>query len=104
MGHGANAERDPNSSNAKLHFHKGKGKATAGIGPRMINGSEDNDGSPGQPLAPRSRRQWAERMNMSKMPCNEINIEDATEQIPLPYQMPGGDKLFGYCPDCSTAR
>ncbi|KXS95775.1 hypothetical protein AC578_1731 [Pseudocercospora eumusae] len=104
MGHGANAERDPNSSNAKLHFHKGKGRANVGIGPRMINGSEDNDGSPGQPLAPRSRRQWAERMNMSKMPCNEINIEDATEQIPLPYQIPGGDKLFGYCPDCSTSR
>ncbi|GAB1738458.1 hypothetical protein NU219Hw_g3264t1 [Hortaea werneckii] len=57
---------------------------------------EENDSPPAssQRVWPRSRKQWAEMMGYSHVPCGNIEITQATEALPL------GNPAFGCCHKC----
>lgn len=85
--YGPHAERDPNTP---INFRMSGAGETSKLG----CGSDETE----PPLAPRSRRQWAERMGYDRIPCNTIEITHAIEHMPLPF----GDRLAGYCYDCAA--
>lgn len=66
--------------------------------PRMI-GDEQDSGSGSIPLAPRSREQWAKLLPQTRMPCGNIEVTDAIEQIPMSAM--DGAPLYGFCGPCS---
>ncbi|CAK3748303.1 Hypothetical predicted protein [Lecanosticta acicola] len=91
-GYGPDAERDPNTP---VNFSVQNRAGSYGVvGPRMIGGGEDDEDW-SAPLAPRSRRQWAEMMGYPKIPCDRVEITSACEtSVPL------DPKGWGYCWDC----
>lgn len=100
QGWGPDAERDPN--NPVNFSFTGKIPAT-GVGPRMIGDSEDENSVP---LAPRSRRQWAEKMECPQIPCGTVDIVQAAEVPFVQHAMPGTmwDPIHqsGFCFDCTA--
>ncbi|KAI7371496.1 hypothetical protein KC354_g522 [Hortaea werneckii] len=62
-----------------------------------FNGQEENGFPPAssQKVWPRSRKQWAEMMGYSHVPCGNIEITQATEALPL------GNHAFGCCHKCT---
>ncbi|KAI7368920.1 hypothetical protein KC354_g2328 [Hortaea werneckii] len=60
------------------------------------NVQEENESPPtsSQRVWPRSRKQWAEMMGYSHVPCGNIEITQATEALPL------GNPAFGCCHKC----
>lgn len=80
VGWGPDAERDPGTP-VNFAFHPRKTNTERG--PRMI-GDEDDTNSP--PLAPRSREQWAQKMGYPKIPCSTMEVIDAYEILPNPFE------------------
>lgn len=77
-GYGPDAERDPyNPVNFSL---QNRSEAYVG-GPRMI-GADAGDENAAAPLAPRSRRQWAEMLGHLKIPCGSMTMEESCEILP----------------------
>ncbi|CAK1356751.1 hypothetical protein CB0940_12034 [Cercospora beticola] len=95
VGHGPDAERDPNSG---IRFNYQRRVASNGRGPRLV-GAVNEDGSPEAPLAPRSRHHWAQLAGHMRQPCDNMEIVDAVEQMP----MPGNEPLYGYCGNCAIS-
>ncbi|PPJ53939.1 hypothetical protein CBER1_05840 [Cercospora berteroae] len=95
VGHGPDAERDPNSG---IRFNYQRRVASNGRGPRLI-GAVNEDGSPEAPLAPRSRHHWAQLAGHMRQPCDNMEVVDAVEQMP----MPGNAPLYGYCGNCAIS-
>ncbi len=86
-GYGPYAERDPNHA-VNFNFH--------GTSSNMVPGwSKENFSPPSECVAPRSQRQWAEKLGYQKIPCGNMEITHAVEQVPL------GQQLAGYCYDCA---
>lgn len=46
-------------------------------------------------VAPRSQRQWAEKLGYAKVPCGNVEVTHAVEAMPF------GSQLAGYCYDCA---
>ncbi|KAI6859260.1 hypothetical protein KC323_g6662 [Hortaea werneckii] len=61
-----------------------------------FNVQEENDSPPtsSERVWPRSRKQWAEMMGYSHVPCGNIEITQATEALPL------GNPAYGCCHKC----
>ncbi|KAI5359591.1 hypothetical protein Slin14017_G104930 [Septoria linicola] len=95
VGHGPDAEREPGHG---VRFNYQRRGSNMGRGPRMI-GENDGDGSPEAPLAPRSRRHWAQLAGYTKQPCDTMEIVDAIEQMPAP----SGAPLYGHCRNCAVS-
>ena len=90
MGYGPHAERDPNSV-VNFNF---QGR-TASFGAATSNGyHEEKENISHDYVAPRSQRQWAEKLGYHKAPCGDVEITHAVEQIPF------GSQLANYCHDC----
>ena len=96
VGYGPHAERDPNTV-VDFHFNG----RTASYSTSTPNGFKDDDKenrpSEGR-VAPRSQRQWAEKLGYHKVPCGNVEITHAVEQIPF------GSQLAGYCHDCVAGK
>jgi len=96
-GYGPHAERDPNSP-INMQYFGGGGRASSFGGTTMGSGFsppgsfENISTSP--KVWPRSRRQWAELAGYNKVPCGNMEIAVAAEQIPF------GVPSAGYCNDC----
>lgn len=69
-------------------------------GPRFIGPTVHAQGSMSPPLAPRSRRQWAEMLGYPQVPCQDIEVADAMEMLPTLWD---GPRLYGYCRDCGDS-
>lgn len=94
IGYGPYAERDPNST-VNFDF---QGR-TASLNAMVPNGFEvKENGYPGNLVAPRSQRQWAEKCGYTKVPCRDVEIVHAVEH--LPTAAPSGGELVAYCHDC----
>jgi hypothetical protein len=91
--YGPDAERE---SNAQFNYSNYKGR-TPERGPRMV-GHESEDGHFDAPLAPRSRQQWAALMGYPKVPCGDVQITQAVEQLPM---LGSSVKGIGYCGSCA---
>ncbi|KAK3725983.1 hypothetical protein LTR37_000131 [Vermiconidia calcicola] len=92
MGYGPHAERDPNSV-VDFDFHSRTSSFTASV-PNGFKEEKENLG-PREYVAPRSQRQWAERVGYPKVPCGNVDITHAVEHMPF------GSQLAGYCYDCT---
>ena len=79
VGHGPDAERDP-STPVNFQFSDDKENVFATASP-----------------APSSIRQWAEKVGYPKVPCGNMQITHAFEQLPVPVAY----QSAGYCFDCS---
>ncbi|EME46293.1 hypothetical protein DOTSEDRAFT_70329 [Dothistroma septosporum NZE10] len=66
--------------------------------PRMI-GSDQDDENTSLPLAPRSREQWSKLLPQSRIPCDNVEITRAIEQIPSASL--DEHELYGFCASCS---
>ncbi|KAI7282228.1 hypothetical protein KC345_g3633 [Hortaea werneckii] len=111
QGHGAQAERNTHSPVRVQYGHHAGYYGRAGsshsykvpytspfsnIQVNSFNAQEENDSPPtsSQRVWPRSRKQWAEMMGYSHVPCGNIEITQATEALPL------GNPAFGCCHKC----
>ncbi|KAK3705894.1 hypothetical protein LTR37_013047 [Vermiconidia calcicola] len=92
IGYGPHAERDPNSV-VDFDFHSRTNSFTASV-PNGFKEEKENLG-PQEYVAPRSQRQWAERVGYPKVPCGNVEITHAVEHMPF------GSQLAGYCYDCT---
>ena len=90
VGYGPHAERDPRSV-VNFNFH---GQTSSLSNPILSYAENIEEISLSEHIAPRSRRQWAEKLGLSKVPCGNMEITAAVEQIPF------GSQLAGYCYDC----
>jgi hypothetical protein len=92
-GYGPHAERYP--SNVVDFSFNGK---TASFGTGVSNGFEvvKENSSPSESVAPKSQRQWAEKVGYPKIPCGNMEITHAVEQMPF------ASELAGYCYDCAA--
>lgn len=77
-GYGPDAERDPYNP---VNFSLQNRSEGYGCGPRMI-GADAGDENAAAPLAPRSRRQWAEMLGHLKIPCGSMTLEESCEILP----------------------
>ncbi|KAK5165860.1 uncharacterized protein LTR77_008783 [Saxophila tyrrhenica] len=91
VGYGPHAERDPNTV-VDFDF---QGK-TASFSTALSNGFEEGNSLPSTGVAPKSQRQWAEKLGYQSVPCGNVEITHAVEQMPFVSQ------LAGYCYDCSA--
>ena len=90
MGYGPHAERYPNSV-VNFNFQG----CTSRYGSATPNGfEEEKENIPTEFVAPRSQRQWAEKLGYHKMPCGNVEITHAVEHLPF------GSQLANYCHDC----
>ena len=90
IGYGPHAERDPNSV-VNFNF---QGR-TSSFGAGTSNGyHEEKENFSHEYVAPRSQRQWAEKLGYHRVPCGDLEITHAVEQIPF------GSQLANYCHDC----
>ena len=87
VGYGPYAERDPNSV-VNFDF-QGRSNSAWGLGENKENVAR---------VAPRSQKQWAEKMGYPKVPCGNAVVQTASEMIPF------GSQLAGYCFDCYADR
>ncbi|KAI6852402.1 hypothetical protein KC364_g733 [Hortaea werneckii] len=111
QGHGAQAERNTHSPiRVQYGHHAGyHGRASSSHSYRVpytshfsniqlnsFNAQEENDSPPtsSQRVWPRSRKQWAEMMGYSHVPCGNLEITQVTEALPL------GNPSFGCCHKC----
>lgn len=68
---------------------------TSSFAASIPNGFEDKENcDPPEYIAPRSQRQWAEKLGYHKVPCGDVEITHSVEQLPF------GSQLAGYCYDC----
>jgi hypothetical protein len=90
VGYGPHAERDPNSV---INFNfQGR---TSSFGAATSNGyHEEKANFSHEYVAPRSQRQWAEKLKYHKVPCGDVEITHAVEHIPF------GSQLANCCHDC----
>ena len=94
VGYGPYAERDPKSV-VSFNFQGRTSSFNAAQVPNgFVDGGKENIPSPEDGIAPRSQRQWAEKLGYPKVPCGNVEITHAVEQIPF------GSQLAGYCHDC----
>lgn len=95
-GWGPDAERDPNHPvNFNFHGH------VSSLG-RASRGHMDDSDLPDPPLAPRSRAQWAQMAGYTKVPCGDVEVTHATEN--LVGSTPFAQQVAGYCFDCTAPR
>ncbi|RMY75197.1 hypothetical protein D0863_02746 [Hortaea werneckii] len=111
QGHGPQAERNTRSPVRMQYGRHGgyHGRASSSHSYRVpyaspfsntqlysFNAQEENDSPPtsSERVWPRSRKQWAEMMGYSHVPCGNIEITQATEALPL------GNPAFGCCHKC----
>jgi hypothetical protein len=91
IGYGPHAERDPNSV-VNFNF---QGRTSSFGAATVSNGfHEDKENFSADYVAPRSQRQWAEKLGYHRVPCGNVEITHAVEQIPF------GKQLANYCHDC----
>ena len=91
IGYGPYAERDPNSV-VNFNF---QGRTSSFGAAAIPNGYyEDKENFSTDNVAPRSQRQWAEKLGYHKVPCGNVEITHAVEHIPF------GKELANYCHDC----
>lgn len=91
VGYGPYAERNPNSV-VNFNFHG----LTSSYGTSVPNGfTEDIENfRSADYVAPRSQRQWAQKLGYHNVTCGDVEITHAVEQLPF------GSQLAGYCHDC----
>ena len=92
VGYGPYAERDPNST-VNFNF-QGRTSSFGASVPNGFNEDKENFEST-EYVAPRSRRQWAEKLGYHKVPCGNVEITHSVEQMPF-----GSSQLAAYCHDC----
>ncbi|KJX96903.1 hypothetical protein TI39_contig595g00022 [Zymoseptoria brevis] len=93
--YGPDAERESNPQLDPKYVKYPMSGGSRERGPRMI-GQENEDGSNDLPLAPRSRQQWAALMGYPKVPCGDVDVVHAVEQLPMLSKTKGA----GYCGEC----
>lgn len=92
-GYGPHAERDPNSV-VNFNF---QGRTSSFGTAAMFNGfREDKENFQTDYVAPKSQRQWAEKLGYHKQPCGNVEITNAFEHLPF------GPELARYCHDCAA--
>jgi len=89
IGYGPHAERDPNTV-VDFDFRG----MSARFATAVSNGFADAEENRSPFVAPKSQRQWAEKLGYSKVPCGNVKINDAVEHMPFASNGPG------YCYDC----
>ena len=91
LGYGPHAEQDPIGV-VNFNFHG----RTSSFGTTVPNGFiENKENVPSREyVAPKSQRQWAEKLDYRKVTCGNVEITHAVEQIPF------GPQLANYCHDC----
>lgn len=96
VGYGPHAERDPHSV-VDFSFHGRTGSYSASV----PNGfGEDKENRPVEAhVAPKSQREWAEKIGYQKVPCGNVEIVQAVEHC-----IPFGSQLAGYCHDCMASE
>lgn len=91
VGHGPYAERNPNNT-INFDFHGRTSSLGANVRDRFVEDKENFPSS--EQVAPKSQRQWAEKLRYTKVPCGNVEITQAVEHIAF------GSQLADYCHKC----
>lgn len=103
VGYGPHAERNPNSAVNFGFQDRDPSNSTIALPSRpsrmaMYPGeNKENENTTGI-VAPRTQKQWAEKLGFSKVPCDTMLITEATEMTPFAAH------AAGYCYDCAAGR
>ncbi len=93
VGYGPHAERDPNTP-VSFDYNRSTISLATASSNRWTSDGETWSQTNG--VAPKSQRQWAEKLGYPKVPCGSVEITQATEEMPF------GSQLAGYCYDCAA--
>ena len=93
VGYGPHAERYPDSV-VNFNFQGRTSSFGATTLPNRFN--EDKENFATEYVAPKSQRQWAEKLGYYKQPCGDVEITRAVEHLPF------GSELAKYCHDCAA--
>lgn len=91
VGYGPYAERDPNSV---VNFNFQGLSSSFGAGVSNGYGEDKENMQSTEFVAPKSQRQWAEKVGYHKVPCGNVEITHALEDYPF------GRQSAGYCHGC----
>lgn len=98
VGYGPHAERDPNSA-VRFDF-QGSEISISTLGPQHRQDAEGKENVVSETVAPRSQKQWAEKVGLDHVPCDSVMIDAALESVPVPFS----GQVAGYCHDCYGGR